>query len=151
MWAKRGEAGVRAVCGGRFSGRGAALRSILSFMRRYLAGKGTVCAGFIAVNAFSAGEEDVKRAREKLAGLRFWLQEDKWHGILLVYTPKIKRRREDHGPYKREFAHKKRILTVCVKLFLEKGYKKTTLAEIIEKAGVSYSSFQIFSEPKTAF
>ena len=31
---------------------------------------------------------------------------------------------------------------MCVKLFLEKGYKKTTLAEIIDKAGVSYSSFQ---------
>lgn len=29
-----------------------------------------------------------------------------------------------------------------MKLFLEKGYKKTTLAEIIDKAGVSYSSFQ---------
>ena len=39
-------------------------------------------------------------------------------------------------------AAKKRILTVCVKLFLEKGYRKTTLAEIIEKADVSYSSFQ---------
>lgn len=37
---------------------------------------------------------------------------------------------------------KKRILTVCVRLFLEKGYKKTTLAEIIEKANVSYSTFQ---------
>lgn len=37
---------------------------------------------------------------------------------------------------------KKRILTVCVKLFLEKGYKKTTLAEIIDKADVSYSTFQ---------
>ena len=37
---------------------------------------------------------------------------------------------------------KKRILTVCVKLFLEKGYKQTTLAEINEKAGVSYSTFQ---------
>ena len=37
---------------------------------------------------------------------------------------------------------KKRILTVCVKLFLEKGYKKATLAEIIEKADVSYSTFQ---------
>ena len=37
---------------------------------------------------------------------------------------------------------KKRILTVCVKLFLEKGYRRTTLAESIEKAGVSYSSFQ---------
>ena len=37
---------------------------------------------------------------------------------------------------------KKRILTVCVRLFLEKGYKKTTMAEIIEKADVSYSTFQ---------
>ena len=37
---------------------------------------------------------------------------------------------------------KKRILTICVKLFLEKGYKKTTMAEIVEKANVSYSSFQ---------
>ena len=37
---------------------------------------------------------------------------------------------------------KKRILTVCVKLFLEKGYKQTTLAEINEKAGVSFSQFQ---------
>lgn len=37
---------------------------------------------------------------------------------------------------------KKRILTVCVKLFLEKGYKKTTVAEIVQKAKVSNSSFQ---------
>ena len=37
---------------------------------------------------------------------------------------------------------KKRILTVCVRLFLEKGYRRTTLAEIIEKAEVSYSIFQ---------
>ena len=37
---------------------------------------------------------------------------------------------------------KKRILTVCVKLFLEKGYRKTTLAEIVDKAEVSYSTFQ---------
>lgn len=37
---------------------------------------------------------------------------------------------------------KKRILTTCVKLFLEKGYKKSTLAEIIDKADVSYSTFQ---------
>ena len=37
---------------------------------------------------------------------------------------------------------KKRILTVCVRLFLEKGYKRSTLAEIIEKAEVSYSTFQ---------
>lgn len=31
---------------------------------------------------------------------------------------------------------KKRILTVCVKLFLEQGYKKTTVAEIVHKAAV---------------
>ena len=37
---------------------------------------------------------------------------------------------------------KKRILTVCVKLFLEKGYKKTTVAEIVQKANVSNSTFQ---------
>lgn len=37
---------------------------------------------------------------------------------------------------------KKRILAVCVRLFLEKGYKKTTVAEIIKKANVSCSSFQ---------
>ena len=32
--------------------------------------------------------------------------------------------------------------TVSVRLFLEKGYKKATLAEIVEKADVSYSTFQ---------
>ena len=37
---------------------------------------------------------------------------------------------------------KRRILTVCVKLFLEKGYTKTTVAEIVQKADVSNSSFQ---------
>lgn len=37
---------------------------------------------------------------------------------------------------------KKRILTVCVKLFLEQGYKKTTVAQIVAGADVSNSSFQ---------
>lgn len=37
---------------------------------------------------------------------------------------------------------KKRILTVCVRLFLEKGYKKATMVEIVSKADVSFSSFQ---------
>lgn len=37
---------------------------------------------------------------------------------------------------------KRRILAVCVKLFLEQGYKKTTVAEIVQKAEVSNSSFQ---------
>ena len=37
---------------------------------------------------------------------------------------------------------KKRILTACVRLFLEKGYKGTTVAEIIREADVSASTFQ---------
>lgn len=37
---------------------------------------------------------------------------------------------------------KRRILAVCVKLFLERGYRRTTLAEIIKRADVSSSSFQ---------
>lgn len=37
---------------------------------------------------------------------------------------------------------KKRILSSCVRLFLEKGYHKTTLRHIYEDAGVSAGSFQ---------
>ena len=37
---------------------------------------------------------------------------------------------------------KRRILSVCVWLFLEKGYCRATLAEIIEQSDVSYSTFQ---------
>ncbi len=37
---------------------------------------------------------------------------------------------------------KKRILTVCVRLFLKKGYTKTTVADIVRLADVSNSSFQ---------
>ena len=37
---------------------------------------------------------------------------------------------------------KRRILTVCVRLFLEQGYRKTTVAEIIREASVSASTFQ---------
>ena len=37
---------------------------------------------------------------------------------------------------------KRRILAVCVKLFLEKGYKRSTVAEIVQKADVSNSTFQ---------
>lgn len=37
---------------------------------------------------------------------------------------------------------KQRILSTCVKLFLEQGYNKTTVAEIISGAEVSCSSFQ---------
>lgn len=39
-------------------------------------------------------------------------------------------------------AVRKRILAVCVRLFLEQGYKKTTVAQIVAGANVSNSSFQ---------
>lgn len=39
-------------------------------------------------------------------------------------------------------AAKKRILAVCVRLFLDKGYTRTTVAEITKTAGVSISTFQ---------
>ena len=60
---------------------------------------------------------------------------------MLVYTP---RRKEvaSISITSASLPAKKRILTVCVRLFLEKGYRKATLAEIIDKAEVSYSTFQ---------
>ena len=39
-------------------------------------------------------------------------------------------------------AAKKRILAVCVRLLLDKGYTRTTVAEITKTAGVSISTFQ---------
>ena len=39
-------------------------------------------------------------------------------------------------------AAKKRILTACVRLFIERGYNGKTVAEIIKEADVSASSFQ---------
>lgn len=36
---------------------------------------------------------------------------------------------------------KKKILTACVKLFLEEGYKSTTVSRIIEEAGVARGSY----------
>jgi AcrR family transcriptional regulator len=39
-------------------------------------------------------------------------------------------------------ATREKILRVCVKLFLEQGYKSTTMAQILEQSGVSSSSFQ---------
>lgn len=41
-----------------------------------------------------------------------------------------------------KMATKKRILSACVKLFIEQGYYKTTLSGIVKEAGVSFSSFQ---------
>ena len=37
---------------------------------------------------------------------------------------------------------KKKILTVCVRLFLEQGYKETTITQITQEAGVVRGSFQ---------
>ena len=45
-------------------------------------------------------------------------------------------RRYDSGDAKR------RILTACVRLFLEKGYTNTKVAEILKEADVSAGSFQ---------
>lgn len=37
---------------------------------------------------------------------------------------------------------KKRILSVCVRLFLEQGYKNTTVRQIVNEADTSISAFQ---------
>ncbi len=37
---------------------------------------------------------------------------------------------------------KRRILSACVKLFIEKGYHSTTLAEILRESGTTSSTFQ---------
>lgn len=37
---------------------------------------------------------------------------------------------------------KQRILTVCVQMFLEKGFKATTMLDIIREADVSSGTFQ---------
>lgn len=36
---------------------------------------------------------------------------------------------------------KKKILTVCIRLFLEQGYKETTVSQIVEEAGVARGSY----------
>ena len=43
-----------------------------------------------------------------------------------------------------------KILTVCVRLFLEQGYKNTTITQITEEAGISRGSFQNFFSTKDA-
>ena len=37
---------------------------------------------------------------------------------------------------------KRKILSTCVKLFIEQGYHATTVSQIIEGAGVSRGSYQ---------
>ena len=36
---------------------------------------------------------------------------------------------------------KRKILTVCVRLFLERGYKNTTVSQIVDEAGVARGSY----------
>lgn len=63
--------------------------------------------------------------------------------VIIIRIPKLKR--EDVAVMALTSASlpaKKQILSVCVKLFLEQGYKKTTVADIVRLAGVSNSSFQ---------
>ena len=45
---------------------------------------------------------------------------------------------------------KRKILTVCVRLFLEQGYKDTTITQITEEAGVTRGSFQNLFPTKDA-
>lgn len=45
---------------------------------------------------------------------------------------------------------KKKILTVCVRLFLEQGYKETSITQITEGAGVTRGSFQNLFHTKDA-
>lgn len=45
---------------------------------------------------------------------------------------------------------KKKILTVCVRLFLEQGYKETSITQITENAGVTRGSFQNLFRTKDA-
>ena len=71
---------------------------------------------------------------------RFMLLFQNSNGILTAYFP-----RKDVVAIvitSASLPAKRRILTVCVKLFLEKGYKRTTVAEIVQKADVSNSTFQ---------
>ena len=45
---------------------------------------------------------------------------------------------------------KKKILAVCVRLFLEPGYRETTISQIVEEAGVARGSFQNLFPTKDA-
>ena len=45
---------------------------------------------------------------------------------------------------------KRKILIVCVRLFLEQGYKETSITQITENAGVTRGSFQNLFRTKDA-
>lgn len=46
-------------------------------------------------------------------------------------------------------AVRNRVLSTSVRLFLERGYRGTTMAVILKEADVSSSSFRMSSETKT--
>lgn len=46
---------------------------------------------------------------------------------------------------------KNRILSACVKMFIEKGYKETTMLDIIREAGVSAGTFQNIFHTKAEY
>lgn len=48
----------------------------------------------------------------------------------------------------RSIETKERVLSVCVRLFLEQGYHHTTVSQILLEAGISASSFQNFFRTK---
>ena len=43
---------------------------------------------------------------------------------------------------------KKRILSVCARLFLEQGYRQTSISQIVEEADVARGSYQNFFHTK---
>ena len=58
----------------------------------------------------------------------------------MVFTPQEKGS-DPHSHHKRKFAHEEADSDRLREAVFEKGYKHTTLAEINEKAGVSFSQF----------
>lgn len=43
---------------------------------------------------------------------------------------------------------KKRLLSVCVRLFIEQGYKQTSVSQIVEESGIARGSYQNFFHTK---
>lgn len=52
---------------------------------------------------------------------------------------------------KRRYRNEKKILTVCVQLFLEQGYKQTTISQIVKKLALQEEAFRTYSPQKTLF
>ena len=67
---------------------------------------------------------------------------------MLVYIPKYTAGDEEMAIRSDGLQTKKRILQACVKLFLENGYRQTTMVQILNTAQVSSSSFQNLFQSK---